>query len=134
MRCEPGGALGKRLRDDEQLLAELSYCVPLGIPHSRFLSWLPDDQDKALAYQRHVNETCTGCGTRRDEWERDPDAFIADVTICPGCERIEQENENGPAKKKGAKVGLLPKDAALAKVEEYAESGKPDPTPEVDSL
>lgn len=136
VRRQSCGVLGKRLRDDAQLLEELTYCVPLGIPHSRFLSWSLDDQDKALAFMRYRAEHCPGCGTTRGDWDKDPDAFIADVEICPGCQRIEQENDNAPAKKKGAKVGLLPRAVALAKVEEYAEDGKdkPEQGPEVDSL
>lgn len=97
--------------------------VPLGIPHSGFLAWSLDDQDKALAYRRWEASKCGGCGTSRDQWEKDRDAFIADVEICPGCERIEQEQDNGPAQRKGAKIALLPKEIALAKVEEYAEEG-----------
>jgi hypothetical protein len=72
---------------------------------------------------RYRAETCSGCGTRSEEWTADEDAYIADVRICPGCQRIEEERENDMAKAKGAQVGLLPKDVALAKVEQYAEEG-----------
>lgn len=116
----PGRVLGKRLRDDPQLLGELEYCVPLGIPHSEFLGWDEDDQDKAVAYGQYQRTKCDGCGTAREDWTH-PDAYIADVEICPGCERLEQERENDVAKARGAKVGLLPRDVALAKIEEYAE-------------
>lgn len=97
--------------------------VPLGIPHSQFLGWSHDDQDKALAWRRHHAEHCSSCGTRKADWDEDPDAYIADVEICEGCKRIEQEQSNDVAKAKGAKVGLLPKAVALAKVDEYAEQG-----------
>jgi hypothetical protein len=120
---EEPGQLGKRLRDDARLRNELAYCVPLGIPHSVFKSWDVDDQDKALAYRYDDALRCRSCGTRADDWDDDPDAFIADVEICKGCERIEEEHENDIAKRRGAKVGLLPKLEALAKVETYAEEG-----------
>jgi hypothetical protein len=68
---------------------------------------------------------CQGCGTSDKDWESDPDAFIADVAVCPGCERLENERDNDVAKRRGAKIGLLPKAAALAKVEQYAETGGP---------
>lgn len=71
----------------------MAYCVPLGIPHSRFLSWDPLDQDKALAYQRAKLEVCDRCGTREIEWQRDHDAYVADTKRCLGCERIEQEED-----------------------------------------
>lgn len=113
---DPGPVLGKRLRDDGQLFEELAYCVPLGIPHSGFLSWSEDDQDKALAYQRELRSRCQGCGTREEDWEKDRDAYITDVKICPGCARTEAEHDNEIAKEKGAKVSLLPHHIAVAKM------------------
>ena len=113
----PGRTLGKRLRDDAKLRMELAYCVPLGIPHSVFLGWDPDDQDMALAYRRYESLVCS-CGTRQEEWERDSDAYIADVEVCPGCARIEQERGNDVAKVKGARIGLLPREIALRKMEQ----------------
>lgn len=119
----PGGHVGKRLRDDPQLHAELSYCVPLALPHSQFKSWDEDDQDKALAYMDDKSYRCGGCGTRPDDWDDDPDAYIADVVVCKGCERLEMERQNDVAKRSGAKVGLVPRAEAIAKVEQYAEPG-----------
>lgn len=110
-----GGAPGKRLRDDEQLWEELSYCVPLGIPHSVFLDWEPDDQDKALALMRDRNTRC-GCGTRASDWKEDPDAYIAWQRHCPGCDRIEQERKNLPDNARGVHVILLPKEEALRRM------------------
>lgn len=88
-----------------------------------FKSWHPDDQDMVLAFRYDQAMRCGTCHTRRDEWDEDKDAYIADVEICPGCERIEEEHENDVAKRRGAKVGLLPKADALAKVMTYAEEG-----------
>jgi hypothetical protein len=88
----------------------LAYCVPLGIPHSRFLSWPPDDQDKALAYMRAKAELCPACGTREAEWQEDFDAYIADVERCKGCERLEmtraEVQQAGDVAGKGIKVVL----------------------------
>ena len=108
----PGGDTGKRLRDDERLWEELSYCVPLGIPHSEFLNWDPDDQDKALAYVRDQGSRCGGCGTRKDDWEDDPDAFVGWHERCPGCERLEQERANVEKDAKGIRYRLLPREMA----------------------
>ena len=88
-----------------------------------FKRWHPDDQDKVLVYLHDKAMRCGTCGTRKEDWADDPDAFIADVEICPGCERIEEEYDNDIAKRKGAKVGLLPHDEAVAKVMSYAEEG-----------
>ena len=95
----------------------MSYVVPLGIPHSHFLGgpnrWTDLDQDKALAWQRAQRELCGTCKTRDAEWQKDPDAFIGDIKICPGCERLEQEQDNARnLARKGMKIGLVPKELA----------------------
>lgn len=62
------------------------------IPHSQFLSWSKGDRDKALWAHIREQRTCTGCGTRPEEW--DPDrggsrtAYLPTETACPGCQRI----------------------------------------------
>lgn len=68
--------------------------MPLGIPHSEFLTWSSLDQDKALAHARDQLERCPSCGTRHEDWERDRLAFVADAYRCSGCEAIEQEQAN----------------------------------------
>lgn len=73
---------------------ELAYCVPLGIPHSEFLTWDESDQDKALMYQAERASICGHCGTRQTEWDKNKFAYIADVERCPGCELMEREQEN----------------------------------------
>jgi hypothetical protein len=108
-----GGVPGKRLRDDERLWEELSYCVPLGIPHTIFLGWDPDDQDKALAYQRDLRGRCNGCGTRKEDWADDPDAYVGWHDTCPGCERLEQERKNVAEGAQGVHFRLLPREMAL---------------------
>lgn len=79
---------------------ELSYCVPLGIPHSEFKSWRESDQDKALAYTIAKNEVCEMCGSRDADWI-DPETGrllelpkLTPVTLrCHGCNQIDQYKE-----------------------------------------
>jgi hypothetical protein len=70
--------------------------VPLGIPHSEFLSWSTEDQDKALAWLEQERLKCSNCRTYRDDWERDPFAFVAVSRQCPGCVAIASEQKNIP--------------------------------------
>ena len=68
---------------------------------------------------REKSLTCSGCGTRRDEWEADPDAYISIHEPCPGCVRIEEEQQNIGEKDRGMKVGLLPFKVYMANREKY---------------
>lgn len=68
----------------------------------------------ALAWNREQALKCSGCGTRRDEWTDQPDAYISVHEICPGCQRIAEEQQNVPEETKGAKVGLVPKETYFA--------------------
>ena len=94
---------------------ELAYCVPLGLPHSEFLSWSDEDQDKALAFLRVRAETCA-CGTRREEWDNDRFAFVAESYTCPGCEVLEMEHDNIDKDRKGVKTYLQPRAIAEARI------------------
>lgn len=95
---------------NEQLQHELDYCCPLGIPHSTFLDWDSDDQDKAIAHMLERRKACPDCGTRAEEWEANPDAYVGHVRRCAGCEVVEQTNADLPTDRKlirGVKVGLM---------------------------
>ncbi len=92
----------------------MEYCAPRGIAHSEFLSWDECDQDKALEWAREQATVCSGCGTRKVEWERDRFAYVTDAFICSGCELVEQERENIPEKAKGVRIRLLPRAVAEA--------------------
>lgn len=35
--------------------------------------------------------TCQECGTRKDEYADDPNAYVAEADRCPGCEKIGWE-------------------------------------------
>ena len=95
--------------------------VPLGIPHSHFLGgplvWTEQDRDKALAYRREMDKICKGCGVNPTDFDTDPDSWIGDFYVCPGCARLEEERSNVPDDAKGVHYRLLPKEAALARVE-----------------
>ena len=56
--------------------------------------WLDTDRGLALAWSRNKAETCSGCGTRADEWAEDEDAYISDHHTCPGCVRLAEEQEH----------------------------------------
>ena len=83
--------------------------MPLGIPHSTFLGWSDDDQDKALMYTAEMATVCRGCGTRQADWDEDPNAYIGNWRICPGCERLEEEDANIPDGTKGVHKELVPR-------------------------
>lgn len=52
-----------------------------------------------MALWQHIREaeTCSGCGTRAEEW--DPErggsrtAYLPAETVCPGCRRIGERQE-----------------------------------------
>ena len=79
------------IRERPSFAEEMAYCAPAGIPHSTFLSWSEEDQDKAIAWQRLLAFRCASCGTFADEWvdERgmrlDPPPFEPVAHICHGC-------------------------------------------------
>ncbi|MER0443014.1 hypothetical protein ABR738_00235 [Streptomyces sp. Edi4] len=111
--------MGKRLRADPRLRAELELCNRWGIPHSRFLggdgTWSPRDREKALAYLELTRATCADCGTRHEEWDEDEGgdrfAYVGTTSRCPGCELIATEREHVPEGPHGhgVKVGLVPR-------------------------
>jgi hypothetical protein len=66
-----------------------------------------------MAWRREQRLICPGCRTRKEEWQRDRDAFIGNIEVCPGCDRLEQERENASnMKQRGLHVGLVPKEFA----------------------
>lgn len=90
--------------------------MPLGLPHSAFLTWDDDDQDKALAWRLEQAARCGRCRTRRDEWDParggDRDAYVSDVSRCPGCERLDHAARDlrGHEDTHGLQIGLVPND------------------------
>ena len=96
----------------------MDYCGPRAIPHTIFLGrpmpgpgepmWLPEDVDKAIAWQRDKNARCNDCGTRRDEWwdERGfpltQPRWTVTTRRCPGCEKAELHDMAEDAKASNA--------------------------------
>lgn len=75
--------------------------------------WEDRDRELALAFVQMDHERCSGCGTFKDEWDRDRFAYVAHSTICPGCENLENEKENVPqGGLPGLKTYLLPRQVA----------------------
>ena len=96
----------------------MDYCGPLGIPHSRFLGWSEDDQQKALWWKARNRQVCTGCGTHPDDWNEDVggsrNAYGAEEITCPGCRvraaaeaQLQQERQQNPTAKYGSYVVLV---------------------------
>jgi hypothetical protein len=83
---------------------EMEYCAPLGIPHSQFLRWSTDDQDKAMAYEVYKRTVCHKCGTIPEDWidhetgrELDDPPFEPVTRYCQGCATMEDAREEIPA-------------------------------------
>jgi hypothetical protein len=81
---------------------ELDYCVPLGIPHSTFLQWDEEDQDKAIAWSIEERSRCSRCGTKPQDWldERgrvlEPPPYRATDRRCYGCATLDSHREEIP--------------------------------------
>lgn len=83
----------------------MSYCAPLGIPHSTFLGWSPDDREKALWWEIHRRQTCQSCGTRSAEFDDDKDAYLPEAWHCRGCEIKARGGEEFDAHRKEYRRG-----------------------------
>lgn len=95
----------------------MAYCGPRGIPHSVFLAWDHDDQDKALAWLHNDRARCSGCGTFADEWITDegrvriPPPFEPESVLCYGCQDVERYRKHlGDEPPLGMYVVLKPTD------------------------
>lgn len=97
----------------------MDYCGPRALPHSQFLRWSRDDQDKAIAWMQHTQAKCPNCGTFPEDWltsegrMKIPPPFEAHDRTCYGCQQIGRynkylEKEGGEAA--GRIVVLLPAD------------------------
>lgn len=77
----------------------MEYCGPHGIPHSQFLKWHQDDQDKALAWIIDKSRRCQNCGTYPEDWvdednvPLEPPPMFARSRRCHGCATIAREEE-----------------------------------------
>lgn len=96
-----------RLRSDPQFAIEMRVCKEWRIPHSEFLSWAVEDQEKALGHFVYEGQRCGNCGIHPDDWP-DPDepVFEATTRVCPGCAELDrfgrwakERSEDGNASK-----------------------------------
>jgi hypothetical protein len=96
----------------------MDYCGPRALPHSKFLTWHEDDQQKALWWAARQRQTCSGCGTHPDDWDEDVggrrDAYAGEVQTCPGCRerqrveaQLDQDRRDNPHSHYGARVVLV---------------------------
>lgn len=109
---------------NNDLRQDLAYTVPKGIPLSVFRGrvvgsedqqWLDYDREMALAYEAAMADVCRKCGTRGSEWEKDPyDAYMGQLHVCLGCQRLEQEQRNIDPKAAGyTSAYLVPPELAV---------------------
>jgi predicted Fe-S protein YdhL (DUF1289 family) len=124
---------GKRLRSDHAFRSEVALCTDtLHIPHSHFLggpnTWTDLDRAKVRAYLAWKSEVCSGCGTHAAEWDPrrggDRNAYIADLTYCPGCSRLHESREqevDDEARARGVHQVLVPADVYKRRMAEAEE-------------
>jgi len=96
----------------------MDYCGPRALPHSEFLSWREDDQEKALWWEARNKQRCSSCHTHPDEWDETqgghPHAFTPEERICMGCRHkaIAQDQLDAARKagdpKHGVFIALIP--------------------------
>lgn len=82
-------------------------CSEMGIPHSEFLEWLPEDRSKAVAFQIEKNSKCAMCGTAEWEWEENKHAYEPIAKLCMGCYIKEVASED-TMQQPGVTMSLAP--------------------------
>jgi hypothetical protein len=81
----------------------MQYCGERGIPHSRFLTWDPHDQDLALAWLIDKTSHCPKCGTYGEDWldedgrATEPPPFRVETHRCYGCVAVDDALEKVPS-------------------------------------
>ncbi len=73
-----------------------------------------------------MRAVCNGCGTRKEDWEQNPDAYIGNFEVCPGCERLEAERDNVSDGTLGVHYSLLPQEEALRRAESIGDAAPAD--------
>jgi len=75
---------------------------------------LPADRSKILAWKIEKALVCPDCGTRRDEWEHDHNAYVVESSRCIGCEKVQWEQHSWaeePSSAYGVKFRLVKPDS-----------------------
>ena len=80
----------------------MGVCASYGIPHSEFLEWPKSDRDKSLWFHLRTQEACGGCGTRSEDFKDGPNAYVAVIERCRGCE-LKSKVENTEEFKQGGR-------------------------------
>ena len=96
------------MRYDQVFAMQVAWCTDKGIPHSQFLDWSVEDQQKVMASLLEERSRCKSCGTSEWEWESDRFAYSAAQHICNGCMRLDAANEDSN-RSPGAKMVLVPR-------------------------
>ena len=86
----------------------MSYCFEKGIPHSKFLSWEPEDKAKTLAFAMEQSSRCTLCGTAPWEWEQNKFAYTPVEELCQGCYQKSVYQDTQGRSLPGTNVKLVP--------------------------
>ena len=82
-----------------------------------------------LAWRLEKLAACSECGTRKDEYTEDPNAYVAEADRCPGCEKIAWERRSwveDEASTYGLRFRLVrPEDVSAVRM---PETRKPNPS------
>ena len=101
----------ERYRTDRRFQLELDYTAERGIPHSEFLGWDEEDQEKAIVWLTEQRLKCPDCGTREDEWNPKMGGELAAYHVytyqCMVCKSIEDAHKDARIKD-GKRKGQLP--------------------------
>jgi hypothetical protein len=87
--------------------------------------WLAEDLDWAIAFEQYKASVCKRCGTRHEEWDGNPDAYVAVHERCPGEQALALSDEEIPEAERGrgAFSVLIPVDVDYWR-REYAEAAE----------
>jgi DNA-directed RNA polymerase subunit RPC12/RpoP len=112
----------ERFRTDPRFRLEIEYCAEKAIPHSEFLEWSEDDQEKAMVWLTDTKTRCPDCGTREDEWDPKKGgslhAYHVSSYICINCKNVEDEYEDARIKE-GKRKGSLPAGFKVRLISDY---------------
>jgi hypothetical protein len=85
---------------------EMEYCFDHAVPHSQFMEWSEDDQDKVIAYNVFKRTVCAKCGTIPEDWldeqgeYLEPPPYVVTTRHCPGCATLSDAREEIPQERR----------------------------------
>ncbi len=105
-RVDPAPRIGSdlfRIAGDPDYRASVALAHQHGIPHSKYLTWSPDDREaeaRYLEHERHQESgTCQQCGIHRSTWDPDwgGDKFaptmVPVIRFCLACQMYAQKQK-----------------------------------------